>query len=81
MNHEVTMDMERRIEKHELPTGAGQTMRAEFSWKLFVNGKCVARSSNYFPTPADAEIALDEFLRVAPSARIVIEPGTTDESS
>lgn len=34
----------------------------EFSWQLFLDGKVVARSSDYFPSEAAAQAALEQAL-------------------
>lgn len=58
------------IERHEFPLPQGG-VRVEFSWKLFLNGRCVARSEDYFPHEHEAASALDAFLEAAPKAPVV----------
>ena len=40
----------------------------QYSWKLFDGERCVARSYDYFPTEALAQVAYDEFVRLLQSA-------------
>lgn len=43
----------------------------EFAWQLFLDGKVVARSSDYFPSEAAAQTALEEALAAMAKASVV----------
>ena len=62
------------ITEHLFPIPESGQCRIEFAWNLFINGRRVARSGDYFPTEEAAEGALQEFLAAAPSAAVMREP-------
>ena len=61
------------ITEHLWPIPGSGQCRTEFAWNLFINGRRVARSGDYFPTEEAAESALQEFLAAAPSAAVMRE--------
>ena len=53
-----------------------RSVSMQFSWKLFLNGRIVARSADYFPSEDGARAAYDDFC-----AALETDPPIVDGSA